>query len=70
MEEDRQRNFPFPRIRNKSLSADFTGGAVTSDSGVLFLLQIEKGVGAISRFVSSLVNKRHQSYDTTATPTW
>jgi hypothetical protein len=62
MEEDTQLSLEFPGIRTKSISADFAGGAVTSDGGVLFLRQMERGLGAIGRFVSCLVDNRHQSY--------
>ena len=37
----------FAPISGKKVEADFEGGNVTSDGGVLFLRAVEKGVGVI-----------------------
>jgi len=62
MEEDIQLKLDFPVVRGKKVRADFTGGAVTSDGGVLFLRRLDKGLGVINRFSSCLFDNRHQSY--------
>lgn len=62
MEEDIQLRLDFPGFRGKMVQADFLGGAVTSDGGVLFLRQMEKKLGVIDRLASCLFDTRHQSY--------
>jgi hypothetical protein len=62
MEEDIQLKLDFPGFCGKVVQADFTGGAVTSDGGVLFLRQLDKRLGVIDHFSSCLFDPRHQSY--------
>lgn len=62
MEEDTQLKLNFPGFRGKRIQADFTGGAVTSDGGVLFLRKLDKRLGVIDRYSSCLFDLRHQSY--------
>ena len=62
MEEDMQLRLDFPGFRKKLVQADFAGGAVTSDGGVLFLRQVDKHLGVIDRYSSCLFDARHQSY--------
>jgi hypothetical protein len=45
MTQDRQIVLPFARLAGKSLRADFDGGTLTSDSGVLFLRETEAQEG-------------------------
>jgi len=62
MEEDIQLKLDFPGFCGKLVQADFTGGSVTSDGGILFLRELDKGLGVIDRFASCLLDTRHQSY--------
>ena len=57
-----QISLPFASISGKKVKADFTGGVLTSDAGVLFLREIEKKMGIIKRLASVLGDRRHQSY--------
>jgi hypothetical protein len=52
----------FASISGKKVKADFTGGVLTSDAGVVFLREIEKRMGVIKRLASVLADRRHQSY--------
>jgi len=49
---------PFARLSGKILQADFGGGALSSDGGVLFLREIEAQIGIIGRFVGALDDRR------------
>ena len=60
--QDTQNTLPFASISGKKVEADFDGGNVTTDGGVLFLRQVESDVGIISRIVSCLPDRRHASY--------
>jgi len=62
MTKDNQLTLPFASISTKKVNADFDGGTLTSDGGVLFLREVERGVGVISRLVEALLDNRHQSY--------
>ena len=49
---------PFARLSGKILQADFEGGALSSDGGVLFLREIEAHIGVIGRYVGALDDRR------------
>ena len=53
---------PFARLSGKHLQADFDGGSLSSDGGVLFLREIEAHVGVIRRFVEVLQDPRDPRY--------
>ena len=57
-----QISLPFASISGKKVKADFTGGVLTSGAGVLFLREIERGMGVIKHLESALADRRHQSY--------
>jgi len=50
----------FPRVAGRSIVADFEGGVVTSDAGVLFLRQTESRVGIIGRLARCIPDARDQ----------
>ena len=52
----------FAPISGKKVEADFEGGNVTSDGGVLFLRAVEKGVGVIRRLVEAIHDRRDARY--------
>lgn len=60
--KDNQITLSFASISSKKVNADFAGGTVTSDGGVLFLREVERGVGVIRRLVGALTDHRHQGY--------
>lgn len=52
----------FKGISNKKIEADFNGGEVSSDAGVLFLREVENQIGLVSRMTDSLRDRRHSGY--------
>jgi len=62
MLQDTQIVLPFARLSGKTLQADFQGGTLSSDGGVLFLRDIEAQVGIISRFAGALNDPRDSRY--------
>ena len=58
MTQDTQSILPFARLCGKTLQADFDGGTLSSDGGVLFLRETEAQVGIIRRFVEALDDRR------------
>src|SRR3990170_8490825 len=52
----------FASISSKEVRADFTGGQMTSDAGVLLLRETEKRVGIIRALSRAIRDNRHQSY--------
>jgi|TARA_B100000315_G_scaffold257573_1_gene306815 hypothetical protein len=60
--EHSQVRLPFASISGKRVEADFDGGAVTSDGGVLLLRALEFQMGFIVRMVDALRDRRHPSY--------
>jgi hypothetical protein len=53
---------PFARLCGKTLQANFDGGTLTSDGGVLFLRETEAQVGVIRRLVEALDDRRDPRY--------
>jgi hypothetical protein len=62
MIQDTQIVLPFARLAGKTLQADFDGGTLSSDGGVLFLREIEAQVGIISRMAGALHDPRDPRY--------
>ena len=62
MTQDTQSILPFARLCGKTLQADFDGGTLSSDGGVLFLRETEAQVGIIRRFVEALDDRRDARY--------
>jgi hypothetical protein len=52
----------FKDISHKKVAADFNGGDVSSDAGLLFLREVEHRMGLIKRMVDVLKDRRHPSY--------
>jgi len=52
----------FKGISNKKIEADFNGGEVSSDAGLLFLREVENRIGMISKMTDSLRDRRHPGY--------
>jgi hypothetical protein len=52
----------FKGISNKKIQADFNGGEVSSDAGLLFLREVENRIGLISKMTDSLRDRRHPGY--------
>lgn len=62
MEENTQLSLFFDNISGKKIIADFAGGDVTTDSGVLLLRSVEKRTGIVKRLCKSINDSRHLSY--------
>ena len=54
----------FKGISGKKIQADFDGGEVSSDAGLLFLRETETKHGIIRRMANVLRDRRHPSYTT------
>jgi len=52
----------FKGISSKKIEADFNGGEVSSDAGVLFLREVENRIGLIRKMTDSLRDRRHPGY--------
>lgn len=62
MTQDTQLSFEFKVISGKRVTADFTGGEVTSDGGVLILREIADRMGIAEALSKAIPDNRHQSY--------
>lgn len=62
MNRNSQSCLHFSSILCKEVKADFSGGQMTSDAGVLLLREIEKKVGIIDCLSQVISDGRHQSY--------
>ncbi|MDP6776267.1 MAG: IS1380 family transposase, partial [Candidatus Latescibacteria bacterium] len=54
MEEGKQFRLSFSSVCGKKVEADFDGGVVTSDSGVLLAREVDRKIGVIDCLVSAL----------------
>ena len=50
----------FPAIKRRKVQAEFSGGDITSDGGVLFLRQMDKRLGLLESVDQILPDPRHQ----------
>ncbi len=62
MDKSLQSCLHFSSISNKQVSADFTGGQMTSDAGLLLLRETEKRIGIIEALSKVIRDNRHPSY--------
>jgi len=62
MEQNKQLSLKFASISGKKVTADFTGGDVTSDVGVLIMREIASKIGIIEQLADVIHDERHQSY--------
>ena len=52
----------FPPVAGHTLRADFEGGALSSDFGVLLLRGIDRQIGLTARLAAAIHDTRHPSY--------
>jgi len=62
MNQNNQLSLDFKMVSAKRVTADFTGGDVISDGGVLVLREIADRLGIVDQLSRSIVDNRHQSY--------
>ena len=60
--ENSHHTLPFARVAGKKVEADFDGGSLTQDGGMLLLRTAEAVVGVVKRMVAALRDRRHPSY--------
>nr|BAA77599.1 ORF216 [Komagataeibacter xylinus] len=58
MSDDTSQPFLFPAIRRKKITADFDGGRITSDGGVLLLAAAERRIGLADRLARLIADPR------------
>ena len=62
MGKGKQFGLSFSSVCGKKVNADFDGGVITSDSGVLLVREIDRKIGVIDSLVCALWDRRHPSY--------
>jgi len=62
MKENKQFSLQFASISGKKVTADFTGGDVTSDVGVLVMRETANKMRIIEQLTEAVHDERHQSY--------
>jgi hypothetical protein len=62
MRQNTKQMIHFKDISHKKVVADFNGGDISSDGGLLFLREVERKIGIIQRMTNVLKDKRHSSY--------
>ena len=62
MEQNKQLSLQFASISGKKVTADFIGGDVTSDVGVLVMRETANKIGIIEKLTKAIHDERHQSY--------
>ena len=62
MSQDNQLSFEFKTISGKKVTADFTGGDVTSDGGVLIMRELVNRMGIVDRLAEVIPDTRDQRY--------
>lgn len=56
-----QKTLPFSSLGRKKIQADFNGGTLTSDAGVLILREVDKQLNLIDALTACLPDPRHPS---------
>ena len=62
MGQNKQLSLQFASISGKKVTADFTGGDVTSDVGVMVMREVADKIGIIEQLAQAIHDERHQSY--------
>ena len=62
MPQNNQLSLEFKMVSDKRVTADFTGGDVRSDGGVLVLREIADSLGIVDKLARAIKDTRHQSY--------
>ena len=62
MERNIQLSLPLGKVCGKKVCADFDGGSISSDGGVMFVRMTEERIGIIRRIFTCLKDMRHQEY--------
>jgi hypothetical protein len=57
-----QTSFEFPPLKRRKVQAEFTGGDITSDGGVLLLRQIDSRLGLLNAVDTVIADPRDPRY--------
>ena len=52
----------FSPLNHKKIEANFTGGSITSDGGLLLLREVDKRISLTKRLSKLIADDRHESY--------
>ena len=55
-----QQSFSFPPLKRRKIEAEFSGGDITSDGGVLLLREVDKKLGLLKAIDQVLTDPRDQ----------
>ena len=61
MSHDTSRPFDLPAASHKKVSANFDGGAISSDGGLMLLLEADRRLGLTRRLASCVQDRRDPS---------
>jgi len=61
-EQGNQWTLCFAKLQGRTVEADFDGGRLSSDGGLLFLRQLEARLGLARRLAAAVRDRRHPSY--------
>ena len=59
MEQDNQLGFEFPGLGRRKIEANFAGGQVSSDGGVMLLRQVDRWLGFTKQLDRILPDRRN-----------
>ena len=62
MSQSTQESLRFPPIDRRSVRAEFDGGVMSSDFGLLILRGVDRQIGLIERLAEAIDDQRHPSY--------
>ena len=69
MTDDTILPFAFPAVARKKITADFDGGRLTSDGGVMLLAMAERQLGIAERLARLFPDRRDPTRTRTRSPT-
>lgn len=52
----------FAKVSQRSVTADFSAGPISSDGGLVFLRAVDRRMGLLGRLVGALADRRHPGY--------
>ena len=62
LKEAISRNFHLGKIKGREIIANFQGGRISSDAGIIFRAELDKKLKITDRFAKCFQDYRHNSY--------